>query len=274
MNRSDPLHEVGAMVRKWVMNIIKHIAIGLGSLCLADAEETKDPASVLLVLSNHGQLGDTGRKTGFYLSEAAHPYSVFVSHKLKVTLGSPEGGKAPIDPKSFKLEDEANATFWDKFGNGDEDAPAVPTTLALDEVQPGQFDGIFFAGGHGAMWDFPTSEDLRAVVSSIWTRGGAVGAVCHGPAALVNLKLPDGSLLVKGRKVAVFTNAEETAVELTEVVPFSLQDSFEGMEAEVITAENFTENAVRDGRLVTGQNPASARKTAELFVEALAVEVD
>lgn len=251
------------------MKLIKLIAIGLGSLGLANAEEAKDPASVLLVLSNHGQLGDTGKKTGFYLSEAAHPYSVFVSNELKVTLASPDGGMAPIDPKSFKLEDEANATFWSKFGNGDDDAPAVPTTLALNEVKPGQFDGIFFAGGHGAMWDFPTSETLRALVSSIWTRGGAVGAVCHGPAAFVNLKLPDRSLLVKGRKVAVFTNAEEKAVELSEVVPFSLQDSFEEMGAEVVLAEKFTENAVRDGRLVTGQNPASARKAAELFVEAL-----
>mgnify|MGYP002624885115 FL=1 len=124
------------------------------------------------------------------------------------------------------------------------------------------------------MWDFPASGGLRAITSSIWTRGGAVGAVCHGPAALVNLKLPDGSLLVKDRKVAVFTNAEEKAVGLTEVVPFSLQDSFEGMQAEVVTAENFTENAIRDGRLVTGQNPASARKAAELFVEALDVDGD
>ncbi len=262
------------MLPGYAMKLIKLIALGLATLGLANAEATKDRASVLLVLTNHGQLGDTGRKTGFYLSEAAHPDSVFVANGLKVTLGSPEGGKAPVDPKSFDLEDDANAAFWEKFGNGDKDAPAVPTTLAVDEVEPGQFDGIFFAGGHGTMWDFPASGGLRAITSSIWTRGGAVGAVCHGPAALVNLKLPDGSLLVKDRKVAVFTNAEEKAVGLTEVVPFSLQDSFEGMEANVVTAENFTENAIRDGRLVTGQNPASARKAAELFVEALDVDGD
>ncbi|MBK1828778.1 type 1 glutamine amidotransferase domain-containing protein [Haloferula rosea] len=235
------------------------------------AEEEAPKESVLLVLTNHSELGDTGKKTGFYLSEAAHPHDVLTKADVAVTLASPDGGAAPVDPKSFDLSDEANSVFWKKFGNGDSDNPQVPKTLALSEVKPGEFDGIFFAGGHGTVWDFPTSEDLRAVTSSIWTRGGAVGAVCHGPAALINLKLPDGSLLVKGRKVAVFTNAEEKAVKLDEVVPYLLQDSFEGMGAEVVVADNFSENAVRDGRLVTGQNPASAKKAGELFVEALSV---
>jgi putative intracellular protease/amidase len=265
---NNSLHRRAAIVakkmkisRKWLIPVV---ALTLGSIARAE-----DAKSVLLVLTNHAELGDTGRKTGFYLSEAAHPYEVFTTSGLEVTLASPEGGVAPVDPKSFKLDDDANASFWKKFGNDDSDHPAVEETLSMSEVGPGEFDGIFFAGGHGAMWDFPTSGDIRAVTASIWSRGGAVGAVCHGPAALVNLKLPDGSLLVKGRKVAGFTNAEEEAVGLTEVMPFSLQDSLEGMKAEVVTAENFMENAVRDGRLVTGQNPASARKAAELLVEAL-----
>ncbi|WP_226895387.1 type 1 glutamine amidotransferase domain-containing protein [Luteolibacter marinus] len=251
------------------MNGSRILATFLISLSLPAMADDAAAKSVLLVLSNHSELGDTGKKTGFYLSEAAHPYKVFEKAGLKVTLASPDGGIAPVDPKSFKLDDSANASFWKTFGNGNESSAAVATTLALGDVKSGQFDGIFFAGGHGAMWDFPTSADLRAVTADIWSRDGTVGAVCHGPAAFVNLKLPDGSLLVKGKKVAVFTNAEEKAVELTGVVPFSLQDSFEGMDATVVTGENFAENAVRDGKLVTGQNPASARKTAELFVAAL-----
>jgi putative intracellular protease/amidase len=126
-----------------------------------------------------------------------------------------------------------------------------------------------FAGGHGARWDFPTSEDARALTSGICTRGGVVGAVCHGPAAFENLKLPDGSLLVKGRKVAVFTNEDEHAVGLSGAMPYLLLDLFVGMESEVVAAEKFTENAVRDGRLIIGQNPQSAKKTAELFVAAM-----
>ena len=228
-----------------------------------------DKKPLLIVLTNHSELGDTGKMTGFYLSEAAHPYEVFTEAGYEVKLASPDGGLAPLDPKSLELEDQANEAFWKKFGNTDQEKPGVNETMAISEVKPGVFGGIFFAGGHGAMWDFPTSADIRAITSSIYTQGGVVGAVCHGPAALVNLKLPDGTLLVSGKKVAVFTNAEEDKVELSKTMPFMLQTAFEDMEAEVQTAEPFTVNAVRDGRLVTGQNPASAKKAAELFVEAL-----
>lgn len=242
------------------------VAFGIISAPLLLAE----PRAVLLVLTNHGELGDTGKKTGFYLSEASHPYDVFTEAGYQVTVASPDGGAAPIDPDSFDLDDKANSTFWEKFGGGDEENPTVNVTVKLSEIKPGTHHGIFFAGGHGTMWDFPTSAEIRALTSSIYERGGVIGAVCHGPAALVNLKLPDGSLLVSGKKVAVFTNEEEDAVGLTDVVPFSLQDSFEGMGAEVITADKFTENAISDGRLVTGQNPASAAKAARLFVDAMA----
>jgi len=245
-------------------------AILLAFLASASMAFAADKPAILLVLTNHGELGDTGKPTGFYLSEAAHPYEIFTANDHVVRLASPEGGFAPLDPDSLKLEDEANAAFWEEFGNGDKEKPGVAETLALSEVRPGEFRGIFFAGGHGTMWDFPTSASVRAVTASIYSRGGVVGAVCHGPAALVNLKLPPKEeLLAAGKKVAVFTNAEEKAVELEEVVPFMLQDAFEAMDAEVVTADNFSENAVRDGRLITGQNPASAKKAARLFVDAL-----
>jgi putative intracellular protease/amidase len=239
------------------------------SLLIAATAHAADPKAILLVLTNHADLGDTGKLTGFFLPEAAHPYEVFTENGNPVTLASPKGGFAPLDPKSLDLKDEANAAFWKKFGNGDEKKPGVEQTVALSEVAPEEYSAIFFAGGHGAMWDFPDSEPLKKVTVSIYENKGAVAAVCHGPAALINVKLSDGSLLIAGKKTAVFTNSEEKAVNLTETVPFLLQSSFEKAGATVGTAEDFSENAVRDGRLVTGQNPASARKAAKLLLEAL-----
>lgn len=226
--------------------------------------------AILLVLTNHAELGDTGKLTGFYLSEAAHPYEVFIANGHPVTLASPEGGFAPIDPKSLDLKDKSNATFWKKYGNASDAKPGIDTTIALKDVDPKKFGAIFFAGGHGAVWDFPNSEALKKVTAEIYENQGAVGAVCHGPAALVNVKLSDGTHLLANKKTAVFTNSEEKAVNLTEVVPFLLQTAFEKAGAKVETAADFTENAIRDGRLVTGQNPASAKKSAELLVEVLA----
>lgn len=225
--------------------------------------------AILLVLTNHSELGDTGKLTGFFLSEAAHPYEVFAGHGHPVTLASPKGGFAPIDPKSFDLKDKGNALFWKKYGNGNADKPGVAKTLALGDVDPTTFGAIFFAGGHGTVWDFPESKPAQKLTAVIYEAGGAIGAVCHGPSALVNVKLSDGSHLLKGKQTAVFTNAEEEAVGLTKTVPFLLQTAFEKAGATVVVADNFTENAVRDGRLVTGQNPASAKKSAELLIEAM-----
>lgn len=238
------------------------------SLLIAATAYAEKPA-ILLVLTNHAKLGDTGKLTGFFLSEAAHPYEVFMGNGHPVTLASPDGGFAPLDPKSLELEDKANASFWNKYGNGNMEKPGVEKTLALSEVDPKGYAAIFFAGGHGAMWDFPDSETLQNVTRAIYESNGAVGAVCHGPTALVNVKLSDGKHLIAGKKTAVFTNSEEKAVELTETVPFLLQTAFEKAGATVEVAKDFSENAVRDGRLVTGQNPASAKKAAELLLEAL-----
>lgn len=224
---------------------------------------------VLLVLTNHSELGDTGKKTGFFLSEAAHPYKVFDEKDYFITLASPKGGHAPIDPKSLDLDDPANKTFWEKHGNADTENPRVLLTKPIADVDPEKYSAIFFAGGHGTMWDFPENKDIQRVTASIFENGGAVGAVCHGPAALVNVKLSNGSHLLADKRTAVFTNAEEEAVGLTEVVPFLLETEFEKAGATVKTAGNFMENAIRDGLLVTGQNPASATKSAELLVEAI-----
>lgn len=239
------------------------------SILISAAAHAADKSPILLVLTNHAELGDTGKLTGFYLSEAAHPYEVFTEKGHAVKLASPKGGFAPLDPASLKLEDKANSAFWEKFGNGDKEKPGVETTVSLADVDPKAYAAIFFAGGTGAMWDFPESEAIRNLVPKIYESGGVVGAVCHGPAALVNVKLADGSVLVAGKKTSVFSNSEEEASGLTDTVPFLLQTAYEKAGAEVVIAKDFTESAVRDGRLITGQNPASAKKAAELLLKAL-----
>lgn len=236
--------------------------------CTAGAS-SGEKGHILLVLTNHRELGSTGRPTGFFLSEAAHPWEVFQRAGYGVQLASPAGGAAPVDPTSFDLKDAANAQFWKTFGNNSTTNPQVPETKSLAKVNPADYVAIFFAGGHGTMWDFPDSTAVQNVTAAIYEAGGAVGAVCHGPAALVNVPLSDGTPLVSERQVAPFTNAEEAAVELTKVVPFLLADALAARGAKLVQADNFQENAVRDGRLITGQNPASATKAATLLVEAL-----
>ncbi len=228
-----------------------------------------DQKPILLVVTNHGTLGSTGKPTGFFLSEAANPWEVFLKAGYPVQIASPEGGFAPVDPKSFDLEDPANREFWKKFGSDDSEPKGLKDTLALKNANPADYSAVFFAGGHGAMWDFPDHAALQKLTVAIYEQGGVVGAVCHGPAALVGITLSDGSPLVRGKKVAPFTNAEEQAVELTSVVPFLLEDRLKAAGAIPVPAANFSENAVADGRLVTGQNPASATQTAELLVEVL-----
>ena len=260
-----------------IARILASLAVLLhGAAFSQDEEKPQAPAKkpILLVLTNHAKLGDSGKRTGFFLSEAAHPWEVFHGAGYQVTLGSPLGGFAPLDPKSYDLKDGANAAFWKKTGSGEEKAGTlgVKDTKALGDLNPADFAAVFYAGGHGTMWDFRESEDIRKLTAVIYEDGGVVGAVCHGPAALIDVKLADGSPLVKGKKVAAFTNAEEEAVGLTATVPYLLQSELEKAGAVHVPAENFGENAVLDGRLVTGQNPASAKKAAELVVEALAKE--
>ena len=243
--------------------MIKVALLSLLSTSLLSADQ------ILLVLTNHAELGDTGKRTGAYLGEAAHPYQAFTEAGHEVTLASPEGGVVPIDPKSLELDDAATKAFWETYGNSSQDKPAIEKTTSLGEVKSEDFDGIFFAGGHGTMWDFPDSEAVQTKIANIYEAGGVVGAVCHGPAALVNVKLEDGSYLVDGKTVSVFSDSEEKAVELENTVPFLLASTLEERGAKVVNADDFEEKAVRSDRLVTGQNPASAKRTAELFLETL-----
>jgi len=258
-----------------IARILTSLAVLFSGLSFAQEEKAPEAAAkkpILLVLTNHAKLGDTGKRTGFYLSEAAHPWEVFSKAGYAVTLASPVGGFAPLDPKSYDLKDETNAAFWKKAGSGEEkdNTLGVKTTKAMADLNPADFAAVFFAGGHGTMWDFREDKEIQKFTATLYEDGGVVAAVCHGPAALIDVKLTDGEPLVKGKKVAAFTNAEEEAVGLTSTVPYLLQTELEKAGATHVPAENFKESAVLDGRLATGQNPASAKKTAELVVEALA----
>lgn len=217
---------------------------------------------VLIVLTSHDALGNTGKETGFYLSEVSHPIAVFDRANLTVEYVSPKGGKAPMI--GIDLSDPLNQAFVKDAAK----MAQVENTQHPDQIDPTKYDAIFYAGGHGTMWDFPNTPKLDRIAETIYDRGGIVGAVCHGPAGLVNLKV-NGEYLVNGRTVAVFTNEEETAVELTEVVPFLLESELIKRGATVEKAANFQEKVVVSDRLVTGQNPASATGVAEAMVKLL-----
>jgi len=209
---------------------------------------------VLIVVTSHGQLGTTGNPTGYYLPEVAHPWAELRERGIEVDIASPLGGKAPMDPKSDDSPDKvtsaalATKEFRTKLEN----------TIPLSRAVASEYRAIVFAGGHGTMWDFPSHPDVNRLTREIFEKGGVVGAVCHGPAALVDVRLSDGSFLVAGRKVAAFSNAEEAAIKLTDVMPFLLETKLVSRGGVYSSAPLWQSHVVVDGRLVTGQNPASA----------------
>jgi putative intracellular protease/amidase len=219
---------------------------------------------ILLVLTSHDQLGDTGKKTGAYLSEVAHPYEVFTARGFAVDFASPAGGRPPFD----------GLDQVDAIGQRFLDDPAVQArlgdTLRPDTIDPTKYAAIVYAGGHGTVWDFPGNERLAAIAAAIYERGGVVGAVCHGPSALVNVRLSDGSYLVAGKEVAAFTNSEEKAVGLDQVVPFLLADELTRRGAVHRPGADWQSKVIVSDRLVTGQNPASATGVAEAVATLLA----
>ena len=222
-----------------------------------------DGKPILLVLTSHGELGDTGKKTGFFLSELTHPLEVFEKAGFAVELASIKGGEPPVD--GLDLKDAVNARYW----NDPAFRAKLSKTNKLSALDPKGFSAVFFAGGHGTMWDFPDDEAVQKTICEIYEAGSPVGAVCHGPAALVNVKLSDGTFLVAGKDVAAFTNAEEEKVGLTKVVPFLLASKLEERGAKHLPAPDFQKQVVASSLLVTGQNPASAAGVAQKMVELL-----
>jgi putative intracellular protease/amidase len=207
---------------------------------------------VLFVLTSHGTKGSTGGATGYYLGEVTHPLAVLEEAGIPVEFASIAGGEPPVD--GLDLSDPINARYWNDQGF----RAAVRQTLRLSEVDPSRYSAIFFAGGHGAMWDFPQSPAVQGTTRAIYEAGGIVGAVCHGPSALVNVTLSDGSHLVAGRNVSAFTDSEERAVGLDKTVPFLLASTLTERGAIHHPVPDWTAKVVIDGRLVTGQNPQSA----------------
>jgi putative intracellular protease/amidase len=239
-----------------LVRLLALVAVFAGFGCTA----APAPKRVAIVLTNHGQLGDTGKPTGFYLSEATHPHEVFRAAGYEIDFLSPKGGLAPMD--GVDRSDPINAAFLD-------DAVLVARTretVAIAAVDPARYDAVFFAGGHGTMWDFPDDAGVQELIRAVYARGGVVAAVCHGPAALVNARLADGTYLVAGKEVSSFTDEEEAAVQLETVVPFALESRLRERGARFVEAPNFAPKVAVSERLVTGQNPASATGVAEATV--------
>lgn len=226
-------------------------------------------ARILFVLTSHTKLGDTGRKTGFYFEELAAPYWTLADAGHEVTLASTKGGTVMADPASLDEDPGARPASVRRYLDDPRAMAQLQATFAIADVDPSDYDAVFLPGGHGAMWDFPENADLARAVGAIWEAGGVVGAVCHGPAGLVGAKRGDGRPLVEGLRVNAFTDSEEKAMELASVVPFLLESRLRTLGAEFEGGDDFTEHAVRDGRLATGQNPMSSEKVARLMLEAL-----
>ncbi|MEG4808154.1 type 1 glutamine amidotransferase domain-containing protein [Microcoleus sp. F8-D3] len=216
---------------------------------------------VLIVLTSRDTLGDSGKETGFYLAEVTHPLNAFTQAGLAVDFVSPKGGKAPM--VGVDLEDPLNKAFLDDS----EQVFRVENTLNPAQIDSAEYSAIFYAGGHGTMWDFADNQELAEIAAAIYEAGGVVGAVCHGQAGLVNIKLSDGEYLVANKTVAAFTNEEEAAVGLTEIVPFLLESKLIERGANFTKVANFQAHVVASDRLVTGQNPASAAGVGHKMVE-------
>jgi putative intracellular protease/amidase len=222
---------------------------------------------ILIVLTSHDQLGDTGKKTGFWLEEFATPYYVLKDAGAAITLASPKGGQPPLDPKSDLPE---NLTELTKRFRTDNAAQAeLANTKKLADVSADDFDAVFYPGGHGPMWDMPDNATSIALIEAFVKADKPVGAVCHAPAALVNVRGKDGKYLVKSKRVTGFSNAEEKAVGLTAVVPFLLEDRLKERGGIYSKGANWAPHVQVDGKLVTGQNPASSGPAAEELLKLL-----
>ena len=224
--------------------------------------------NVLMVMTSHDQLGSTGKKTGFWLEEFAAPYYTLKDAGARVTVVSPLGGQPPLDPVSDEPDAQTDATRRFKA-----DAAAQATlasTGRLAEVNAVDFDAVFYPGGHGPLWDLAQDRASIALIEAMAAAGKPVAAVCHAPGVLRHVKAPDGSPLVKGKKVTGFTNTEEEAVGLTEVVPFLVEDMLKENGGDYSKGADWQSYVLTDGKLITGQNPASSEETAKALIKLLA----
>jgi putative intracellular protease/amidase len=222
---------------------------------------------VLIVLTSHDELGDTGEKTGFWLEEFASPYYHLKDAGAQVTLVSPSGGQPPLDPKSQEPDFQTDATR--RFDDDQAAQNELANTAKLAEIKVEDFDAVFYPGGHGPLWDLHNDSDSIALIEGFIAAGKPVATVCHAPAVLLKAKDQNGDPLVKGKKVTGFSNSEEAAVELTDVVPYLLEDQLIAKGGMYQKVEDWNPLAVVDGLIITGQNPASSDAVAEALVKAL-----
>lgn len=222
---------------------------------------------ILMVLTSHDQLGNTGKKTGFWLEEFAAPYYVFKDAGADVTLVSPKGGQPPLDPKSDAPDSQTDATT--RFKADSQAQSALAHTGKLAAVSPEGFDAVFYPGGHGPLWDLAENAYSIRLIQSMTAAGKTVSAVCHAPGVFRHVKAADGAPMVKGKNVTGITNTEEEAVQLTHVVPFLVEDMLVENGGQYSKGGDWTPYVVTDGRLITGQNPASSRAAALAVVAQL-----
>ncbi len=223
--------------------------------------------NILMVLTSHGQLGNTGKKTGFWLEEFAAPYYVFKDAGARITLASPLGGQPPLDPKSDEPASQTDATR--RFKADAAAKAALASTVKLADVAASRFDAAFYPGGHGPLWDLAEDPTSIALIETLLAAGKPVAAVCHAPGVLRHVKAPDGAPLVKGRAVAGFANSEEEAAGLTAVVPFLVEDLLKELGGRYTRAADWQPHVVIDDLLITGQNPASSEPAAQALLKLL-----
>jgi putative intracellular protease/amidase len=213
------------------------------------------------VVTSHDKKGSTNEPTGYYLSEVSHPWDVLHNAGFEIDFVSPQGGKAPVD--GFNLDDAINSKFW----NNKDYRYKVEHTFKPSEIKPGNYVAVFYAGGHGAMWDFADNPELAAIARQIYENNGVVSGVCHGPAGLVNIKLTNGKYLVDGKRINAFTNEEEIAVKMNKVVPFALETTLIERGAKFEKSGLWQSHVVTDNKVVTGQNPQSAKAVGEAILK-------
>lgn len=218
---------------------------------------------ILFVVTSHDKKGNTGEDTGYYLGEVSHPWEVLHQAGYEIDFVSPKGGTPPVD--GFDLKDPVNKEFWENK----EYKNKIDHSLTPSQVNPKEYSTIFYAGGHGAMWDFADNTELADIASTIYENGGIVAGVCHGPAGLVNIKLKNGKYLVDGKKINAFTNEEESEVKLTDVVPFLLENKLKERGAKFEKSGLWQNHVVADQRVITGQNPQSAKSVGEAILKEL-----
>lgn len=224
--------------------------------------------NILIVLTSHDKLGNTQEKTGFWLEEFASPYYTLLDAGANITIASPKGGKPPLDPKSDAADFQTEST---KRFKADEKANEVlANTLKLSSVKESDFDAVMYPGGHGPLWDLTTDTDSIALIEAFVKADKPVASVCHAPSVLLNVKLSNGEYLVKGKKVTGFSNTEEEAVQLTDIVPFLLEDALQSKGAIYSKVADWHSYAITDGKLITGQNPGSSQAVAKELLKLLA----